>query len=380
MTVPFRQFVLKVHSRCNLACDYCYVYEMADQSWRSQPGRMPDEVVEDALARIAEHAAAHRLPSVRLVLHGGEPLLAGPRFLAGLVARAREVVPAEVSVGMQTNGVLLDDRSLSILRANGVRIGVSLDGDAAATARHRRFADGRSSHAAVTEALRRLRRAPESYAGILCTIDLAADPVRCYEALLEFAPPQLDFLLPHGTWSAPPPGRPDDGSTPYADWLLAVFERWYGARRPETSVRLFTEMIQLLLGGVGGFEGLGLRPSTVIVIGTDGGIRQLDSLSAAFEGSGDLGLNVRDDPFDAALRHPLTVARQAGAAALARTCRSCRLVRVCGGGLFTHRYDGRVRHGDPFAHRSVYCPDLTKLISEVDRRLRHDLSTARCPG
>src|ERR1043166_2879062 len=33
---PFREFVLKVHSRCNLTCDYCYIYEMADQSWRAQ--------------------------------------------------------------------------------------------------------------------------------------------------------------------------------------------------------------------------------------------------------------------------------------------------------------------------------------------------------
>jgi hypothetical protein len=31
--VPFREFVVKVHSRCDLACDYCDVYEMAGQSW-----------------------------------------------------------------------------------------------------------------------------------------------------------------------------------------------------------------------------------------------------------------------------------------------------------------------------------------------------------
>jgi uncharacterized protein len=30
--VPFREFIVKVHSRCDLACDYCYMYEMADRS------------------------------------------------------------------------------------------------------------------------------------------------------------------------------------------------------------------------------------------------------------------------------------------------------------------------------------------------------------
>ncbi len=376
MSVPFRQFVLKVHSRCNLACDYCYVYEMADQSWRSQPQRMSREVAERALSRIAEHASAHGLPEVRLVLHGGEPLLAGLDFLTFLVTRAREAIRADVVVSVQTNGVLLDERMLAGLAGLGVRVGVSLDGDAAVTARHRRFADGRSSHPAVVAALERLRRVPENYAGILSTIDVSADPVGCYEALLAFAPPRIDFLLPHGTWTSPPPFRPPDASTPYADWLLAVFGRWYDAPRKETSIRLFDEMIQLLLGGPGGFEGLGTLPSTVAVIGVDGAIKQLDSLSAVGEGADDLGLNVADDPLDAALAHPLTVARQGGIAALAPDCRACRHVGTCGGGLFTHRY----RADNGFANPSVYCPDLFTLVSGVRDRLARDLPRLRGPG
>ena len=38
--VPFRQFILKIHSRCNLSCTYCYVYEMADRGWPDLPKRM----------------------------------------------------------------------------------------------------------------------------------------------------------------------------------------------------------------------------------------------------------------------------------------------------------------------------------------------------
>src|ERR1700746_395212 len=40
---PFREFIVKVHSRCDLSCDYCYMYEMADQSWRDQPRAMSAE-------------------------------------------------------------------------------------------------------------------------------------------------------------------------------------------------------------------------------------------------------------------------------------------------------------------------------------------------
>ena len=79
--VPLDQFVLKVHSRCDLACDHCYVYESADQSWRGRPIGMPDEAISRTAGRIAEHAAQHGLSTVQVVLHGGEPLLAGPVYV-----------------------------------------------------------------------------------------------------------------------------------------------------------------------------------------------------------------------------------------------------------------------------------------------------------
>ena len=79
--VPLSQFVLKVHARCDLACDHCYVYESVDQSWHGRPVTISDQVIVRTAERIAEHAASHKLPSVQVILHGGEPLLAGrPRL------------------------------------------------------------------------------------------------------------------------------------------------------------------------------------------------------------------------------------------------------------------------------------------------------------
>ena len=83
--VPLSQVVLKVHSRCDLACDHCYVYEAADQSWRGRPMVISEEVTAQAARRIAEHAAAHALSAVQVILHGGEPLLAGPARLRRII-------------------------------------------------------------------------------------------------------------------------------------------------------------------------------------------------------------------------------------------------------------------------------------------------------
>ena len=63
----------------------------------------------------------------------------------------------------------------------------------------------------------------------------------------------------------------------------------------ETRIRLFTELIQLVLGQPGAVEGLGLLPSTLIVVETDGSIKQLDSLSSAYPGAADTGLHVSTD-------------------------------------------------------------------------------------
>jgi uncharacterized protein len=366
----FREFIVKIHSRCDLSCDYCYMYEMADQSWRSKPRAMSPQVADLTAHRIAEHARANRLDRVRLILHGGEPLLAGRELIERLVSATRaQAGPAvTVDVSVQTNGVGLSYSYLELFDKLNVGIGVSVDGDAAAHDRHRRFASGRGSYPAVSAALRRLRDYPHLFRGLLATIDLRNDPVATYETLADFDPPRIDFLLPHGTWASPPPGRAaEPAQTPYADWLIAAFDQWYP--KPRTGIRLFEEIMQLLLGGTAQSEAVGLGPARMVVIETDGAIEQTDSLKVAFEGASATGLHLADSPLDEALLQPQIAARQIGVRGLAAKCRACPVHRVCGGGMYAHRY----AEGTGFANPSVYCPDLMALIGHIRDRMREDL-------
>lgn len=373
---PFREFVLKIHSRCDLACDYCYMYELADKTWRLRPRRMPRAIAEQAATRIAEHIHAHGLARFTLILHGGEPLLAGPDLIAHVVTSVRDAAGprVRVDVSLQTNGVGLDAGYLRLFDDLDVRVGLSVDGDAAAHDRHRRYRNGRGSHSAVVAALERLAAGPyrHLFAGLLCTIDVRNDPVATYEALLRVNPPMVDLLLPHGTWTTPPPERiPGSPSTPYADWLIAVFDRWFDAPRQETRIRLFEEIMHLLLGGASASEAVGLSPVSVIVIETDGSIEQSDMLKSAYHGAPWTGLHVTRDPLDAALLLPSVVARQIGALALSNECRRCRIRHVCGGGLYPHRY----RSGNGFANPSVYCPDLFRLITHIRQAMATGIVT-----
>jgi uncharacterized protein len=368
------QFVLKVHSRCDLACDHCYVYEHRDQSWRGRPFSASSAVIRQAAARIAEHAREHDLASVHVILHGGEPLLLGARRLH----EAFEIIystigpVAETDLRIHTNGVRLSAELCEVFARFGVGVGVSLDGDRAANDRHRRFADGRSSHAQARRALE-LLRLPEYrrlFAGILCTVDLANDPSAVLDALLAEDPPRIDFLLPHATWDNPPQ-RPQRGRTAYADWLNAVFDRWAALGRP-VPVRLFESIESVAVGEASRSEGIGLDPVDLLVIETGGEWEQVDSLKTVYDGAPMLigptnegaptaVLNVFDHSVDDAAAHPAVAARQNGSAELADTCKACRLVERCGGGHYAHRY----RSGSGFRNPSVYCEDLKALITHI---------------
>ena len=372
---PFRQFLLKIHSRCNLACDYCYVYTLADQSWRNQPRVMTPTLTSIVADRIAEHVSLHGLDTIRLIFHGGEPLLAGADPLVNALRMVRAAVGANVRIDsvVQTNGTLLNQRILHTLNSFNIRVGVSVDGDEAAHNRSRKYANGRGSYTEIAGALRLLMRHPSIYSGLLCVVDPTTDPVATYEKLIEFTPPTIDFLLPHGNWSSPPRGLSKPPFVPYAKWLIAVFDRWYSAPSRETHIRMFEEIIHLLLGGKSATEAVGLTPTSLVVIETDGRIEQSDALKSVYNGAASTGLHVTCDSFDDALRRPEFAARQIGIDALGDECSACSVRRICGAGLYPHRY----RRGSGFRNPSVYCMNLYSLINHIRERVIDDLSKSQ---
>jgi uncharacterized protein len=383
--LPFRQYVLKLHSRCDLACDHCYIYEHADQSWRGRPLALSEETAARVVDCIAEHCAAHALRRITIVLHGGEPLLYGVERTRALLELLQARLPAEVhpDLRIHTNAVRLDTAYLDLFLEFAVKVGVSLDGDRAANDLHRRFASGRTSHPEVLRGLALLRqpRYRSLYSGILCTIDIRNDPIQVYEALAAEEPPRADLLLPHATWDNPPlrahvgSGDDGDGVPEYAAWLEAVYDRWRRDGQP-FPIRTFDSIAAVLRGLPSQTEALGLAPADLVVIETDGTLEQADSLKTSYDGAAATGFNVFEHSLDQAAAHSGMAARQGGLETLCGTCRACPVVEVCGGGLYAHRY----RTGTDFDNPSVYCEDLKALIQHVrDDEMRGEAAAAAAP-
>jgi uncharacterized protein len=349
------------------------MYEAVDQGWLQQPKMMSSAVLTQALRRIVEHVGSSAEP-VDLVLHGGEPLLVGPAGMRTMLERIHDGLRplSAFTVTVQTNGVRLDQAFAELFLEFGVRVGISLDGGRAATDRHRRFANGRSSFPLVQRAAELMSGPPfrPSFAGLLCTIDVANSPSETFDELLAFNPPRIDFLLPHATWDSPPAAA-RQGTTPYADWLIEIFDRWY-ADPDLVGIRLFEELMHALLGGVSRSEAIGFSAPASVVIETDGSIEQTDALKITFPGAAATGFSVLAHSLDEMLQDPATAAASFGNE-LSAICRSCPVLAGCGGGLYPHRY----RSANGFDNPSVYCHELERLVRYIDGRIRADLPFAR---
>src|ERR1700736_2746420 len=127
---PLSPFIVKVASRCNLNCSYCYVYNKADASWRTRPALMSETTFSATLARIRRHLERSGQQEVTILFHGGEPTLIGSARLASMCAAARERLSdlATVKLSIQTNGTRLNQDWAAVLRDNQVQVGISLDG------------------------------------------------------------------------------------------------------------------------------------------------------------------------------------------------------------------------------------------------------------
>ena len=102
---------------------------------------------------------------------------------SGQVARCYLLQRSARKMRTNFNVVRLTAEFCDLFRGFDIWVGVSLDGDRAADDRHRRFRNDASSCPDVVAGIALPRRSEcrRSYAGLLCTVDLASDPIAVCE-------------------------------------------------------------------------------------------------------------------------------------------------------------------------------------------------------
>jgi uncharacterized protein len=360
---PALEFVLKVASRCNLNCSYCYVFNQGDASWRQRPAFFSDEVLTAAIERIRRYIARSGQGSVRILFHGGEPLLAGHERLSNWCARLRSDLTdlAHVRLALQTNATLLDERFIEWIVEYDIDVGVSMDGPREVHDTFRVDHRGRGSYDDVERGLRLLREANRPI-NILSVIQFGIDPLLVHRHFVSQGASSINYLLPDYTHDTIAPVHRQYGPHPCADYLVPIFDDWWSNSTLDLKIPLFWNITRLVLGGDSRMDVLGNRPFHFVFIESDGAIEGLDVLRICPGGTYSTGLNVLEHDFHAIREaSALHSAVMFDGVELPTACRSCRERETCAGGYLPHRHS--LSNG--FDNPSVWCADILELFDHI---------------
>lgn len=360
--------LLKVASRCNINCRYCYVYNMGDANWAQMPKRMSHETVEATAVALRELSRAQQR-RFAVVLHGGEPLLLGKERLAFLLSALRTVLPVEYPLSIQTNGTLITEEILDVCSVYHTTLGVSIDGPEHV---HNRLRVGRQGEGtfdrvlAGIESLRRHRDAERLYTGLLAVIDPKSNPSEVYRFFKDIGAPSIDFLYRDGNHSQLPHGKKSFQSAEYGLWLVKLLDIYLADPTP-VRIRLLDDMMKLILGGNGTKEGTGNAEFGIAIIDTDGSIRKNDTLKSSFNGADhfERQWSVHRHRFNDVTSDPEFEKYHSLQRPTAAACLSCPELRICGGGMPVNRWQNNNGYDNP----SVYCADQLLLIRAMRNRV-----------
>jgi uncharacterized protein len=358
-----RLLVVKVTSRCNLNCSYCYMFNGGDVSYLRRPALMSADTVNALLSKVHSHCVRHKIEDFSIVFHGGEPLLAPQSFFRDFVGSAHRISMGNISwhFSLQTNGVRVNSEWCALFSDLNISVGFSLDGPEAVNDRHRKDHMGRGSFERVIKGWN-TAVAHGIDPGLLCVIDVHSDPLEVYALLHQLRPREMDFLLPDATRDKPPPGYVlDSKSTPYADWLLQIFRAWTTEDDPTIRIRIFRHIMESMVGRANGLDFLGTGDTEVLVVETDGEIQSSDVLRICKPEMTLTNFNVATHELDDALNDDLIKLYVAAHRQLCASCESCDIKAICGGGFLPHRFSSSREFDNP----SIYCRDLSKLITEI---------------
>jgi uncharacterized protein len=183
-------------------------------------------------------------------------------------------------------------------------------------------------------------------------------------------------LFPDATYEKPPRGYDPYGEgTPYALWLLQMFDIWFEDSRVREApkVRLFLQIMRSMMGEADGYDVLGKGDIEVLVIESDGEIQPLDGLRYCKDGMASTAFNVLHDDLDDAYADPLIRMYHKSHEWLCGQCAACPVSDVCGGGFLPHRF----KPDNGFDNPSLYCRDLLKLITTLQYRLSSEMFGSR---
>lgn len=357
---PVITFVLvKLASRCNIKCTYCYWFRDADVY--KKPAVLTVEAEDAFCAQLEAHIREFDLERFMIVFHGGEPLLFPKRRFAKFqqkLCAIEERTGCMIERGVCSNAILIDDEWAALFTRYEIDISVSIDGPAEVHDRYRLGMKGEGTHAETLRGIDCLRKAGIE-PGIIVVCNPATDP----EQVLSYVVDVLGILRFD---VLPPDATHEDNPPPIHDYFIRLFDVWYD-RYAARGVRISTldAMIQGLMGDMSVSDTIGLGPIDTVTLMTDGSLEPLDVLRITGNGSTRTTISVQKDPLMAIQGDDRWRRAFDASTTVCGVCRDCEFLDSCGGGHLAQRWSAQRGFDNP----SVYCESWKLIFDHIWRRI-----------
>ena len=358
--IPVFNFVLvKLASRCNIACTYCYWFR--DAEVYKKPAVLTVEAEDAFCEKLEQHIRENNLEEFVVVYHGGEPLLFPKHRFIKLQEKLNAIeerTGAIIDRGVSTNAMLIDEEYAELLARYQVRPSVSIDGPAEIHDAYRIDFKGKGTHAETIKGIENLRKAGME-PGIIAVCNPSTDPEKLVDYVVNsLGVKEFDILPPDATHADNPP--------PIDAYFIKLFDLWFDKYAAE-GVRISTidAMVAGIMGGMAASDTVGYGPVETVTLMTDGTLEPLDVLRITGDGSTKTETRVQEHSLQDARKDPRWLGAYDASLSLCETCRNCEYMDACGGGQLAQRWAPDNGYDNP----SVYCESWKNIFGHIWTRI-----------
>ena len=361
--------VVKITERCNINCTYCYMFNKGNDDYKGHPPYMSLETMRAISHYLRDGAVELGAKEVTIIIHGGEPLMAGRDFIDAMCSQLKSDIGtvASVRLAMQSNAMLIDQKWISLFARHEIGVGISIDGpkpinDAARVDHH-----GRGTYDGTLRGLRLMQRAAAvdlvAPPGVLCVIDGRRSGKEIYRHFVDdLRVTSMNFLLPmesHDTFGTELlPG--------YERYLCEIFDEWIADDNPAIRVRILEQALAYFSGSSGDPMRYRKRKpdeTCLVTIASNGDVGPDDELKPIRFGQGTT--NVANSTLASFWSSELMTFISAAYKSLPGKCRECCWQNYCCGGAQHGSMINRYSAVKAFDNPSILCEPLQGFYARV---------------
>jgi len=353
--------IIKPTVDCNLDCNYCYEGENKYKS-----SFMSEDTLENVIKKIAIHNGEKKIST--FIWHGGEPLLMGTKFFKQITEIQDSMPDFNFVNNLQTNGTLLNDDTLQVIKNKNFSIAVSLDGPAYLNDKTRRKHDGKGTYDEIIDGIKKVNELTDCekplFVGTLAVVNrntlgnlddfidyfinnklsVRINPI-FYEGNARNAKSELGITAKE-----------------YADAMIYIFDKWFYSNNVIPIDPLYEMLGNLIHGKALGCVFAEDCFAKFLEIAPNGDVYPC---SGGATNSFCLG-NINSDSIDEILKSSVLKEFKSKREISLDKCKDCDYATICNAGCLRKSYMRRRRLDD----KDYYCSAYKMIYSHLDNTLK----------